>query len=876
MLTPSVRRSALQRLVSGNKLNEAIARSDPRATNQGQQLLEFILQGKAIQIEKLSRKALLTVSMICGWIDGIVPVTQYRQNADKALPLADLFAPMKKLADESFVGREAELKELANYVGMYEDGNWFTSSARSIYRLITDLYSNPPLLIHGPGGLGKSSLLAKFILAHGVNESGKRALPFAYLDVDRSVIDIERPSTFILEASRQLALQLPELQSSLQKLCHYIKSTLSGYDRNRQSHSFSREASVADEFGSIISKAKYPVAVVVDTFEEAQYMGTDLVAGIWQMFVNIQKAAPNVRTIVAGRSVVSEFPVRLLSLNELSQTDARALLSKKFKGSRLKPEELKKIIAEIIDMVGRNPFSLRLASEVVKDEGIEKLRTVETKTWLVLKVRSEIIQARLYGRILAHIHDPTIQKLAYPGLIVRRITPAIIFHVLAEPCQIEVKDIEWANTIFHSLAQEASLVHVDRDGSLRHRQDVRKIMLQDLKNAVDVQVVRAIHDNAIDFYQNFSDSVSRAEEIYHRLCLDQATALLEPRWIDGAGLEVYLRNAVEEIPTSAKIWLSRKLQITPDKELIKKADLESWEESTFISVQRYLTSGLNEEALELLRSRTDRSPGSKLFTVELETLRMLGRFEEALKQLDTFIPLALTSSKPDIIRELFIQAGLINEAMSELPKALDHAQEVEKMLGNQPADFEALKIYVIILRILRKMGAKFDRQRSDLLEKTIRCLKNQETLHQLRESPSLLRELAAEAGHISPDVLTNAIDWIGIDLITDEDVDELSKALEKWDTSLKEISGEQISQLARRTGVTTTASNRWKTFVLNNAGRSLTDIIQNARKELKGKETENVLVNEFDRVVVGIFRRNVDATIEIGSKKIRHAKFDFR
>ena len=87
---------------------------------------------------------------------------------------------------------------------------------------------------------------------------------------------------------------------------------------------------------------------------------------------------------------------------------------------------------------------------------------------------------------------------------------------------------------------------------------------------------------------------------------------------------------MEELPVDARIWLSGKLGVTPDTGLLKKAGLEKWEEITARTAHRFLSNGNADNALKLMRDRQERSPASPLYRLELESLRLLGLYEEAL------------------------------------------------------------------------------------------------------------------------------------------------------------------------------------------------------------------------------------------------------
>src|SRR5262245_54705266 len=177
-----------------------------------------------------------------------------------------------------------------------------------------------------------------------------------------------------------------------------------------------------------------------------------------------------------------------------------------------------------------------------------------------MDLREEQIDAELYRRVLARIKDPDIVKLAHPGLILRRITPDIIRHVLAKPCKVTVRDDWEAEDLFRRFAREAMLVELTRDGSaLVHRTDIRELMLPQLirdrrDDAASIQ--RA----AIKYYRHREEPEARVEELYHRLMLEQSPATLAKHWNDRAAEA--LVTALDELPTQSRVLLAARLPNT--------------------------------------------------------------------------------------------------------------------------------------------------------------------------------------------------------------------------------------------------------------------------------------------------------------------------
>ena len=82
-----------------------------------------------------------------------------------------------------------------------------------------------PLFVYGPGGVGKSSLLARFVL----DQSGDPAVQVAYIDIDRPTIRPDRPATLLIDIISQLRSQLDTVSGPLDGLAKEI-----AYSMNRE------------------------------------------------------------------------------------------------------------------------------------------------------------------------------------------------------------------------------------------------------------------------------------------------------------------------------------------------------------------------------------------------------------------------------------------------------------------------------------------------------------------------------------------------------------------------------------------------------------------------------------------------------------------
>ncbi|MGH9960848.1 MAG: hypothetical protein ACREBC_27645 [Pyrinomonadaceae bacterium] len=210
-----------------------------------------------------------------------------------------------------------------------------------------------------------------------------------------------------------------------------------------------------------------PSVIVLDTFEEVQYRGENSAFPLWELLDRMQQARPFLRVIVSGRAPVTSLvlggqPPQHIVLGELDHEAAVAYVQ----GLGIQDVALAKAL---VKQMGGVPLSLKLAVSVVKRDGVEGVKDISGKSIFWFSISDEAIQGVLYSRILGHLHDPVLEKLASPGLVLRRISPAVILNVLNEPCELGISSIEEAQDLFDKLRRETSLVASDTlDGTLVH------------------------------------------------------------------------------------------------------------------------------------------------------------------------------------------------------------------------------------------------------------------------------------------------------------------------------------------------------------------------------------------------------------------------
>jgi hypothetical protein len=630
MLKADVRRETLKMLGDREVMIQALdsnERAETRSTLD--EIFERYIRGTAPPVEKQGLEELAATQQTIEWLDGVGAIAMPEpQKVQNMIGLKRLFGPFEVLT-KSFAGRAAELDWLREFVGVLDAEGTMQSAKEGIarrLRLLLGSSKKNPKLIWGLGGVGKSTLIYEFIQRH-VQRREETKFPFIYFDFANPELRLEMPGTLVTEGLRQLALQYPD--TVFQTNADSPTGTESpGFSLGTKICAISKQA-----LGTQASKdEQLPLLMVFDSFEEIQYRSRSPELSFVQFFLELQNAYPNVRAVISGRAKPLEVAAKLSlgtnderEIKDFDEESATAYLKNlgvenpQFRGT-------------LFSQVGGNPLSLYLSAQVyLREGGDEKgIKDLKTSSWMVLKVGNSQIQGQLYERILEHLHNLDVQKLAHPGLILRRITPDIIRQVLQVPCEVSVPDDKTAQELFEEFRREVALVTVAEDGSLHHRSDVRRLMLGSLQLDKS-QKVEQIETSAIAYYRSQPGLVARAEEIYHLLRRCEPEAAISARWV--RGVEPYLAGAMEELGAIQQLYLYQRLGITAAKELRDKANLEELEAYAVTLARNKMISGYYGDALSQLRERSERTTASRVPLYEIKALIGMENFPEALELL---------------------------------------------------------------------------------------------------------------------------------------------------------------------------------------------------------------------------------------------------
>ncbi|HEU4770256.1 MAG TPA: effector-associated domain EAD1-containing protein, partial [Pyrinomonadaceae bacterium] len=543
-----------------------------------------------------------------------------------------------------------------------------------------------------------------------------------------------------------------------------------------------------------------PFLLVLDTFEEVQYRSHQYIEQLLEALEELQSILPRLRTVFSGRALLKDFATEEVALNDLDAAAARGFLT----ASKIEPKTL---IDTIVKRIGGNPLSLRLAVQIFHNEGGASREFFN-------RLQKERIQSALYTRVLEHIHDKNVMKLAHPGLILRRITPGLILKVLAKPCKVEVKDLVEAEKLFDSLSQEITLVvpggtTKDEPRALRHMTEVRRGMIQLLREDEEQKdKVLEIQQNAIAYYEPFDDPVSRAEEIYHRLMLKDDHDVIAERWI--AGVRDNLFNAIEELEPKEQGFLAARLDVDIEDDILAQANQADWEVIVSRRVNNFLSLGQPDRALQTLGMRNEYLPGSVLYVLQAQAYQGMGRLEEAAAVIDRGL-----ASYPDstwVTFRLTMMAGGVDLLMGRHQKAFQRLLDGRKLASEMNAPMQKVEATLGLLRP----------ELSNLLEADTRASLEKELLELLKTIPDstlseqlgLVRYAVDRFGERDDDLVIRAVRLVGFESANQRQLRSLARAIAEWDLSLSSAANADPGLLARKARIPLLSeiSETWKQF----------------------------------------------------------------
>ncbi|MHC2390853.1 hypothetical protein ACVMFA_009502 [Bradyrhizobium liaoningense] len=494
---------------------------------------------------------------------GVVKSKLSLTDAQRALELSQLLEPLRILVGmqgdwngvplkDRFVGRQEELTRLRAFVDELHSATTYEAVTRGFERIFKgvryffNISDESVFFLIARGGIGKTTLLAKFVLDHALNQS--RRFPFVYFDFDRATLHTRDPRQLLLEAVRQVALQFPEEGPEFAELAVSLRDEIAAGGPPSTMY--------FDRFRDLVKKLTHgsrAFLVVLDTMEVVQYDPASLAAVInFVTYLNGQAANfPELRIVASGRADVPELRTELelrsdknrLILQPLSFPDAVLMagnVGRDFLGSEWQARWETSVAGNPSDPPERRePLVIRVAIELIRScKRDERERLVQSiandgENASVGENASESFVGLLYERrILEHVQDEEVRKLAWPGLVVRRVTRDIIATTLAPICELDPDSVK-VDRVFKALANEVWMVEEEDNGEvLRHRPDLRArtLPLMRKRNPEKFDAV----NSAVRRYYEARQRVAKdhAEWLYHRLLGNEHPDSVDRDWTD--------------------------------------------------------------------------------------------------------------------------------------------------------------------------------------------------------------------------------------------------------------------------------------------------------------------------------------------------------
>lgn len=679
---------ALRREILGaaalGETRQALARkSEPTRTEQR---FADLMAGIKPDLEGMGRGDLQTLATAATWAHGLGGV-----------PHIDPDSVSRRIADQEFLERVGGT-DLNIFVGRKDLLQTLTR--------IWDLDKRPTVLIEGPGGIGKSLAVARFFQML-LKDTGTGTRPDAILHLDFDLPNMQRATAFDMsvEIVRQLAARwsTADQRSALKAML----PTLRGNDTTRMvSQSVeSRDYRAHTDPEDILAKALHllglpqgrPLRLILfaDSFERAELLDEVAARNVARVATALKSAQTDLMVIYAARAYLA--PDRLnndtrlahQAISRFSQNEAMDYL---IVLAAQRGFEVTRRMASRANRVIRGwPLGLRIAVSMLGTSP----ETFSGEEWLKeIECGGRSVQATLYERLLNRIEDQDLRKLAKPGLMVRRITPDVITHVLAGPCGLAPGFN--ARSLMDSAEREGQLFWRDHDdpGALWHRQDLREIMLPVLRIDVPDDTTRAIHDAAVNYYAELDSDIASAEEIYHRLWRGDTRAQISGRWRASAGQR--LVGALDEMPKEAAAML--RLLLGGGRSGAATNDLEELR----AVAQNRLSEGVSDLTDIFEAANVAQSIASPLGDVYASKLAHERKFDELLESI-VILPKDPFISAP-VKARMAMTAAAVAEGVGDLTFALKLWREAYKR-ANTLSRMEQLTLRLALARVPRRIGS---------------------------------------------------------------------------------------------------------------------------------------------------------------------------
>lgn len=547
LLKKEHRGCVLTRLKDENRLAETLKGALPSTDRFGMMLRDLLRGGARVNLEGLGSEDVMALTSA---VEATAEVgLPHPDVADlRRLASADFLADYDVLLMRGFYGRRDEIHQLSQFLSRPVASKSYSQSWDGT-------------VLTGLGGAGKSTLLAKFardLVKH-------RKATIVVLDFDRPGIDAHDTYWLEQEICRQVGRQYPEIDAVLHQRRRQEHRQREEYEVTvsqaaAESLEYGRSSrgiiwSVSDALMSIDASAR-PFLLILDTFEEVSEQGAGRLLDWLQDLLSALEPTPlkvvfSGRLFDADRELLRRHGVtESIEVNELEPLHAERLLV-----SNGVPQAAAQRLARS-NVIPRRPLELTLLAKLTTD--LDKtVDELEDELRRGGAAASELFAGLVYRRVLRRLDDPTARYLAYPGLVLRYVTPELIREVLAPALELPPFEGQTAEQALGVLASCHWLAYRDPadENKVWHRKELRRSTLKAMI-AREPEKSRRINQVAVEYFSQLGDERAAAEAVYHRLMLT-----LEPN--DGESFELaelqkaneYIGGDAADLPGTAATLL---------------------------------------------------------------------------------------------------------------------------------------------------------------------------------------------------------------------------------------------------------------------------------------------------------------------------------
>ncbi|HEY0066526.1 MAG TPA: AAA family ATPase, partial [Flavisolibacter sp.] len=459
LLSPGKRLEILAAMIKEDRLKEGLRQSLPKPDRFGTQLRRVLASPESLRPDRMNQEDL----------QALVKVLETLRELDIPKPRIEDIEPFiqsgSALADYSllssnFVGRVDELGRLYQFLESPNANTW------------------DGLVVTGIGGVGKSTLLAKF--TSEVMEQARATV--VIIDFDRPGMNPADTGWLEMEMARQVGDLYPASRQMLYSIRDELQQRQTAYGTESIRESLHIYKILVDAVGRILREndpLRKPLLLILDTVEEAAQRSLTQPLIHWLFEISYLLNHP-LKVIFSGRLYahqLEEFRAnpQVLDIFEIEAFDKN--IARKF----LRLHGLDRHTAwKLVDlqMMPLRPLELKLMARLI-GEGSTTLEELEKDLEGSSGSASsnELFSGLVYRRVLMRIGDPLVRTIAYPGLVLRFVTPEIVREVLAPALELGNIGEEQAEEIVDDLRSYGWLAF-ERDGALWHSKDLRRTMLR--------------------------------------------------------------------------------------------------------------------------------------------------------------------------------------------------------------------------------------------------------------------------------------------------------------------------------------------------------------------------------------------------------------